>query len=131
MSNYSLGEIENLISRCNDDNKNIIVDTLRQIIKEDEKLNIKLLNIEKVNNNFFKKVEKKVKNCFCSICQEDIKPKEHKVQLPNCSHIFHKKCLNKYSKTCLLNLVCPNCKKSYKNNLKDTAKKISDQADII
>lgn len=124
MSNYSIGEIGKLISRCNNDNKSIIVSTLRQIMKEDNKINIKLMNIEKINNEFFKKVDTK-DQCFCTICQEDIKSKEHKVQLPNCTHIFHKKCMNKYSKTCLLNFSCPNCKKDYKSNLKETAIKIS------
>lgn len=131
MSNYTISEIENLIKRCNKSNKSIIVNTLKQIIEEDDKLNIKLLNIEKINNNFFKKPVIKCKNdIFCSICQENIKKNEHKIKLPNCDHIFHKKCLNKYSKHCLINFSCPNCKNDYKNNLEKIAYKISDSNNI-
>ena len=35
MSNYSIGEIENLINCCNKSNKKIIVNTIKQIIEED------------------------------------------------------------------------------------------------
>ena len=132
MSNYTIGEIENLISRCNKSNKTIIVNTLKQIIEEDDKLNIQLLNIEKINNNFFKKPEITNKdNIFCSICQENIQKKEHKIKLPDCNHIFHKKCLNKYSKHCLINFSCPNCKNDYKDNLEKIAYKIADKKNNV
>ena len=49
MSNYSIGEIENLINCCNKSNKKIIVNTIKQIIEEDDTINIKLLN----NSNYF------------------------------------------------------------------------------
>ena len=49
-------EINNLIKRCNDNNKEIIVDTIKNIIEEDNQLNIKLMNIEKINV-FFNKIE--------------------------------------------------------------------------
>ena len=126
MSNYSIGEIENLIKRCNKSNKKIIVNTLKQIMEEDDTINIQLLNIEKINNNFFKKpLVKNTEHIFCSVCQEDIKSKEHKIKLPDCDHIFHKKCLNKYSKHCLINFSCPNCKNDYKNNLEKIAVKMA------
>jgi len=127
MSNYSIGEIENLINRCNKSNKKIIVNTIKQIIEEDDTINIKLLNIEKINNNFFKKpLGKNSKNIFCSICQEDVQSKEHKIKLPDCDHVFHKKCLNKYSKHCLINFSCPNCKNDYKTNLEKIALEMTD-----
>ena len=131
MSNYSIGEIENLINCCNKSNKKIIVNTIKQIIEEDDTINIKLLNIEKINNNFFKKpLINSSSNAFCSICQEDIKTKEHKIKLPDCDHIFHKKCLNKYSKHCLINFSCPNCKNDYKDNLEKIAVKMANTKNV-
>jgi len=125
MSNYSMTEINNLIERCNDNNKDIIVNTLKNIIKEDNNLNIKLMSIEKINNLFFKKM--KADNCedkFCTLCQCEIKSKEHKIKLDTCGHYFHKKCLNKYLKTCLTKFSCPNCKNDYNNCLNNIAIKI-------
>lgn len=133
MSNYSMTEINNLIERCNDNNKEIIIDTLRNIIEEDNNLNIKLMNIEKINNVFFKKMKtekmktEKCENKFCTICQCKIKSKEHKIKLDTCGHIFHKKCLNKYLKTCLINFSCPNCKKDYNSYLNKLAIKIDNE----
>ena len=125
MSNYSMTEINNLIERCNDKNKDIIVSTLRNIIEEDNNLNIKLMNIEKINNMFFKKMKTHdCENKFCTICQNKIKSKEHKIKLNTCGHYFHKKCLNKYLKTCLTNFSCPNCKKDYNKYLNNIAVKI-------
>lgn len=125
MSNYSMTEINNLIERCNDNNKEIIIDTLRNIIEEDHNLNIKLMNIQKINNVFFKKMKtEKCEDKFCTICQNEIKSKEHKIKLDTCGHIFHKKCLNKYLKTCLTNFSCPNCKKDYNSYLNKIAIKI-------
>ena len=80
MLNYSMTEINNLIERCNDNNKDIIVNTLKNIIEEDKNLNIKLMNIEKINNIFFKKMKSdKCENKFCTICQNKIKSKEYKI----------------------------------------------------
>ena len=125
MSNYSMTEINNLIERCNDNNKEIIIDTLRNIINENNNLNIKLMNIEKINNVFFKKMKGETcDNKFCTICQCKVKSKEHKIKLDTCGHTFHKKCLNKYLKTCLTNFSCPNCKKDYNNYLNNIAIKI-------
>jgi hypothetical protein len=126
MSNYSISDIENLIKRCNKSNKKIIISTIKEIIEEDDSLNVKLLNIENINNNFFKNLSiKNNKSSFCTICQDKIKSKEHKIKLPDCDHIFHKKCLNKYMKSCLINFSCPNCKNDYKMNLENIATKIS------
>ena len=132
MSNYSISEIEKLVNRCNKSNKKIIVNTIKQIIEEDDTINIKLLNIEKINNNFFKKPTITTsKNLFCSICQENIKSKEHKIKLSDCGHIFHKKCLNKYSKHCLINFSCPNCKCNYKKDIESVAIKLADTSSNI
>ena len=122
MSSYSMTEINNLIKRCNDNNKEIIVDTIKNIIEEDNQLNIKLMNIEKINNVFFNKMKTTTcENKFCTICQNKIKSKEHKIKLDTCGHVFHKKCMNKYLKTCLTNFCCPNCKSDYKPLLKNIA----------
>ena len=55
MSNYSMTEIKKLIDRCNNNNKDVIVNTLKTIIEEDKKLNIKLVKMEKINNIFLRK----------------------------------------------------------------------------
>ena len=82
MSNYSISDIENLIKRCNKSNKKIIISTIKEIIEEDDSLNVKLLNIENINNNFFKNLStKNNKSSFCTICQDKIKSKEHKIKL--------------------------------------------------
>ena len=130
MSNYSMTEINNLIAKCNETNKNVIVSTLKNIIKEDSKLNIKLVKMEKINNIFFKKM--KSDSCdtkFCSICQENIKSKEHKIKLDVCGHYFHKKCLNKYLKNCLTKFSCPNCKNNFNQEIKNIVNKI-DEKDV-
>ena len=126
MSNYTINDIENLVKRCNNSNKKIIINTIQNIIEEDNKLNIKLLNIQKINNIFFK-IDKNYDeiNKYCTICQKNIKSKEHKVKLSNCDHLFHKKCLNKYLKVCLTIFSCPNCKNNYKNKFESIAKNIS------
>ena len=128
MSNYSMTEIKKLIDRCNDNNKNVIVNTLKTIIEEDKKLNIKLVKMEKINNIFFKKMKSdSCDNKFCTICQEIIKSKEHKIRLDTCGHYFHKKCLNKYLKTSLTNFSCPNCKNNFNQEIKNIAQKIDEK----
>ena len=128
MSNYSMTEIKKLIDRCNDNNKDVIVNTLKTIIEEDNKLNIKLVKMEKINNIFFKKMKSdSCENKFCTICQETIKSKEHKIRLDTCGHYFHKKCLNKYLKTSLTNFSCPNCKNNFNQEIKNIAQKIDEK----
>ena len=128
MSNYSMTEINNLLDRCNDSNKDVIVSTIKNIIEEDNKLNIKLIKMEKINSIFFKNMKSdKCINKFCSICQENIKSKEHKVKLDTCGHYFHKKCLNKYLKTCLTKFSCPNCKSNFNEKMKNIANKINEK----
>jgi hypothetical protein len=122
MSNYSMTEIKNLINRCNDNNKSIIVDTIKNIIEEDDSIQIKLMNIEKINSVFFNKMKSgECINKFCTICQNKIKSKEHKIKLDSCGHFFHKKCINKYLKHCLTKFSCPNCKNDYNQYLKSIA----------
>ena len=125
MSKYTISDIENLVKRSNKSNKSIIVETIKNIIDEDNNLDIQLMNINKINNNFFKlNKETKEKNLFCSICQEDIKQKEHKVNL-DCEHIFHKKCLSKLLKNNIMNFSCPNCKHCYKDDISHIISNIS------
>ena len=125
-------EINNLIKRCNDKNKDIIISTLKNIIKEDNNLNIKLMNINKINNIFFKKMGRsQCKNKFCTVCQNKINSKEHKIKLNTCGHFFHKKCLNKYLKFCKTKFSCPNCKKDYNNYLNNIAIKIDKDCENI
>ena len=100
------------------DNKNVIIKSINLIIKENNLENIKLVKMNKINNNFFKNnnTDKNYDCKFCTICQENIQNREHKIQL-KCNHIFHRKCLNKNLKSKKLNFCCPNCNKSYKDDL--------------
>ena len=119
MSKYSINDIENLVKRSNKSNKDIIISTIENILKEDDTLDVKLIEINNINKQFFKldTNKKKCSDNFCTICQEFIKKNEHKMTLNDCKHVFHKKCLNKLLKHNILKFSCPNCKKSYKNNV--------------
>ena len=119
MSKYSINDIENLVKHSNKDNKEIIVKTIKEILKEDDSLDVKFLEINNINKKFFKLDTKcsKGTNNFCTICQDFIKKNEHKITLNSCSHVFHKKCLNKLLKHNILKFNCPNCKMSYKENI--------------
>jgi hypothetical protein len=98
--------------------KNLILDLSKE---NHNNLIIEIINIEKINRSFFKmnKMNKMNKSeiYFCTICQENIKKGEHKTELCNCKHIFHKKCLNKYLKIQKTNFECPICRESYKKML--------------
>lgn len=125
MSNYSLDEITKLVYKSNKDNKSIIMDTIKQILIEDDSLNVKLLEMDKINKVFFKENENLGNDLdICTICFENIQGKEHKVKLKKCNHIFHKKCLNKYLKETLLKFKCPNCNKDYSKNLDTIVKNL-------
>ena len=80
MSDYSLDEIYKLVYKSNSDNKLIIINTIKEILEEDESLNIKLLEMDKINKVFFKENDG-INNDLnkCTICLEDIKRKEHKI----------------------------------------------------
>ena len=99
---------------------NIVKDLVLDLSKSDENdIIIDIVNLENINRNFFKenKMENKFNEKFCSICQQHIKKGEHKSQLCDCKHIFHKKCLNKYLKIKKIDFECPVCRHSYKNIL--------------
>lgn len=120
MSKYSITDIENLVKHSNKNNKNIIVNTIKEILREDQTLDVKLMEINDINKKFFKLDTNSSKNDdvnFCSICQDYIKKNEHKTILNNCKHVFHKKCLNKLLKHNILKFNCPNCMKSYQKNI--------------
>lgn len=125
MSNYSLDEITKLVYKSNNDNKSIIIDTIKQILIEDDSLNVKLLEMEKINKVFFKENDNLDNDLnTCTICLEEIQVREHKVKLNKCNHTFHKKCLNKYLKETLLKFKCPNCNKDYSKNLNNIVKNL-------
>ena len=129
MSKYSISDIENLVKNSNKDNKKIIVNTIKQILREDDTLDVKLMEINNINKKFFKLDTKCCKNDnvnFCTICQDYIKKNEHKTILNNCKHVFHKKCLNKLLIHDILKFNCPNCKMSYQENIE---KIINDSSD--
>lgn len=126
MHNLDIYNFIEKINKINIDNKsyrvvkNLISDLSNEL---DSDLIVDVVNIEKVNRQFFK-MNKNTKICndnFCTICQNTIKKGEHKTQLCDCNHIFHKKCLSKYLKLNKMNFDCPNCKKSYKKLLNKIA----------
>jgi len=51
----------------------------------------------------------------CEICFENYKLNEYKRCLPDCPHIFHKKCIDKWLSICPT-MSCPICRKSYLPN---------------
>ena len=97
-----------------------VISTLSEISEDEKnKQHIQFINIEKINKQFFKlnKMNDKYNNDICTICQETIQNKEHKTCLNNCSHVFHKKCINKMIKVKKLDFKCPNCNLSYSDQL--------------
>ena len=49
-------------------------------------------------------------NKKCSICMQIYKAGEYKRVLPNCTHVFHKKCIDAWFK---INGTCPICRFNY------------------
>jgi len=59
----------------------------------------------------YQRVNNKLGNTCCSICQETYKEKEYYRELNHCGHCFHKKCIDEWfyrSKT----YSCPLCRKN-------------------
>jgi hypothetical protein len=75
------------------------------------------INCKEINNKVCKPVRIKEnddliinKEC-CNICCEDYITGQYKRTLPNCNHIFHKKCVDKWLKT---KSNCPICRNELK-----------------
>ena len=68
----------------------------------------------KLLGSTFKQKEETVD--ICKICDDDFKTREVIFSFNNCEHKFHKKCMNKYLKTCKTN-ICPCCKDKYLENV--------------
>ena len=121
MSLYESDDLKKLLSKCDNSNKKIILDTLKSINEENVN-DIELIKIEKINNIFFKNSYADI-NTYntCGLCDNKIKSKEHKIKLNICEHVFHKKCLNKHLKKCLTNFMCPICHTNYKSQLESIA----------
>ena len=78
-------------------------ETYDQKIKNDTK---KLGSYRKI-----KETDKLVKNKeTCSICLEPYAPKEYKRELPECKHVFHKRCCDRWLKK---HSTCPICRENY------------------
>lgn len=121
MHNLDVYKFFEKINKLKFDNKslNIIKDLVLDLSENnDSDVVIDIVNLENVNRNFFKKnkesMNKNNTDKFCTICQDTIKKGEHKTQLCDCKHTFHKKCLNKYLKVQKINFECPVCRCSYK-----------------
>jgi hypothetical protein len=89
------------------------MDELKRLIREIEQLKVEVYRLKGINarqNFLIKKLENpnipQIKSC--SICLKDIKY-DHKITL--CNHLFHGKCLKKW--TCK-NKTCPLCRAKIK-----------------
>ena len=114
-----INEIEN----NNTDSSDIIAKTIDVIAKDfniHNSIIVKFNSFHGLNQKFYdkhsKKIDKNIKDLSCTICQSDIKSREHKIHLDQCGHYFHKKCLNRYLKITKINFKCPVCQKSYKSS---------------
>lgn len=59
----------------------------------------------------YKKINKNINN-ICTICFEQYIIGEYYRILPNCQHIYHKKCIDKWFKKDK-DMKCPNCRINY------------------
>ena len=117
-----MNNLISLIDKINDNNYKNSSKILKKIIKEyseEENILIQIENINNINKKFLKNCNTKnvLNTHICIFCQNNFKKREHKIILPNCNHIFHKKCLNKYLKLQKLNFCCPLCQLSYNKDL--------------
>lgn len=68
------------------------------------------LNLNKIQLTPYKLC--KNKNVYCSICITDVASNEYIREL-SCKHTFHKKCIDKWMKKCIIDeveLKCPMCR---------------------
>ena len=90
--------------------KSILLDFLDTLFTELPEAQIKNILFQKCNNvrtlGNCHRVAKCEVETQCSICLEDLKHKEYKRTL-KCSHVFHKKCVDKWLK---YNDECPLCR---------------------
>lgn len=92
-------------------NVNNILDNQESIFQE-QQLN-KFQNCEHINQQLGKPIRIKQNdeliknNKKCNICLQQFKVSEYKRKLPNCKHIYHKKCIDKWLK---IDSRCPICR---------------------
>lgn len=71
-------------------------------------LNVNVYTSRNIVNSTRCKIEKE-----CPICYETVKINQYE-RILNCSHIYHKKCIDKWFK---LSMTCPTCRTNYATNL--------------
>lgn len=92
-------------------NVNNILDNQESIFQK-QQLN-KFQNCEHINQQLGKPIRIKQNdeliknNKKCNICFQQFKVGEYKRKLPNCKHIYHKKCIDKWLK---IDSRCPICR---------------------
>lgn len=100
---------------------NEIILNLIKNVKEDSNIDIELYSPTKKSNSeflkyigkYFKITKKKnMLNKTCSICLNNYKINEFYRKLPDCNHVFHKKCIDKWLKLDYKKK-CPICYLSY------------------
>lgn len=70
-------------------------------------------NLKQLGSTFKQKEET---DNICKVCDDIFKTHEVIFSFNNCEHKFHKKCMNKYLKTCKIN-ICPCCKDKNLGNI--------------
>jgi len=96
----------------NKDTKDKVKDT-----RDDISTILDILGVEKVPYNELVPKQKQIRNDddlinqHCSICHDNYKLREYKREL-DCSHVFHKRCIDKWLKN---NLSCPICRQDIGN----------------
>lgn len=116
-----------------------LIDEYKEQSEDNSNIEIEYLycnksTIKKINNKFFKNLGKfekinkddniLINNDICSICCDKYKEGNYKRILPNCGHIYHKKCIDKWFKI-TDNKFCPLCNESYDNIYKKCEKSFS------
>lgn len=69
-------------------------------------------NINKVYSTSYKLCKNNI--VYCPICISDVSPNEY-IRVLECNHTFHKKCIDKWIKKCILDeskMRCPMCRKN-------------------
>jgi hypothetical protein len=123
---YYISQNEEILKLLSDTSKNKSSMFLELFFgPDDSNINVKLFQKENFRD-FTKRLPKytRIKSNenseSCSICLETYQEKTYKRQL-DCSHNFHKKCIDKWLKKCISeeNLHCPICRKQYEMSVKE------------
>ena len=77
-------------------------------VENDNKLGLNSQDLKRLKLNKFNE------NNSCTICLQNFINGENLITLPQCQHVFHEDCINKWLKG---NIICPICRKNVKEAL--------------